>query len=227
MVPLPGRAIPRASVRQFILLAVNIPEQEPQVGQALSSHSNSSASLIIPLLWAPTASKTVVKSIAPPLPGTLPANIAPPETTMVGILIRAAAINIAGTILSQLGTITKASKGWAIAITSIESAISSRLASEYFIPLCPIAKPSHTPITENSMGVPPALLTPALTASTILSRWTWPGMIVLAELTIPIKGEAISRSLNPNAFRSERWGARLAPLFISSLLIFWPHSLPI
>ncbi len=210
-----------------MLLAVNIPEHEPQVGQALSSNSKSSASLILPLLWAPTASKTVVKSIAPPLPGTLPANIAPPETTIVGILIRAAAINMAGTILSQLGTITKASKGWAVAIISIESAINSRLAREYFIPLCPIAKPSHTPITENSIGVPPALLTPALTASTTRSRWTWPGIIVLAELTIPMRGAAISLSLNPKAFRRERWGARLAPLFISLLLISWLHSLPV
>ena len=32
--PLPGSARPSASVRQFIELAVNMPEQEPQVGQA-------------------------------------------------------------------------------------------------------------------------------------------------------------------------------------------------
>ena len=32
--PLPGRHRPSASVRQFIELAVNMPEQEPQVGQA-------------------------------------------------------------------------------------------------------------------------------------------------------------------------------------------------
>jgi hypothetical protein len=32
--PLPGSDRPSASVRQFIELAVNMPEQEPQVGQA-------------------------------------------------------------------------------------------------------------------------------------------------------------------------------------------------
>ena len=32
--PLPGSERPSASVRQFMLLAVNMPEQEPQVGQA-------------------------------------------------------------------------------------------------------------------------------------------------------------------------------------------------
>ncbi len=34
MLPLPGSARPSASHRQFMLLAVNMPEQEPQVGQA-------------------------------------------------------------------------------------------------------------------------------------------------------------------------------------------------
>ena len=43
-VPLVGRAMPRASQRQFMLLAVNMPEQEPQVGQpACSRASNCSA----------------------------------------------------------------------------------------------------------------------------------------------------------------------------------------
>ncbi len=37
MVPLPRRAMPMASVRQFMELAVYMPEQEPQVGQALFS----------------------------------------------------------------------------------------------------------------------------------------------------------------------------------------------
>ena len=39
MVPLPGRDIPSASVTQFMELAVNIPAQEPQPGQAASSSS--------------------------------------------------------------------------------------------------------------------------------------------------------------------------------------------
>ena len=37
IVPLPGSAIPIASLRQFIELAVNMPEHEPQPGQAVSS----------------------------------------------------------------------------------------------------------------------------------------------------------------------------------------------
>ncbi len=37
MVPLPGSAMPMASARQFIELAVYMPEQEPHDGQAFSS----------------------------------------------------------------------------------------------------------------------------------------------------------------------------------------------
>ena len=48
MVPLPRRPIPMASVRQFMELAVYIPEQEPQVGQAQFSYSSTPASLSLP-----------------------------------------------------------------------------------------------------------------------------------------------------------------------------------
>ena len=48
MVPLPGRAMPMASVRQFMELAVYMPEQEPQLGQAFSSYSSTPASSRVP-----------------------------------------------------------------------------------------------------------------------------------------------------------------------------------
>ena len=63
-----------------------------------------------------------------------------------------------------------ASKACAVAIHSIESAMSSLVTREYFMPLCPIAIPSHTPIAGISIGVPPAKRTPVLTASVILSK---------------------------------------------------------
>ena len=44
IVPLPGSERPSASVRQFIELAVNMPEHEPQVGQAERSITATSAS---------------------------------------------------------------------------------------------------------------------------------------------------------------------------------------
>ena len=48
MVPLPRRPMPMASVRQFMELAVYMPEQEPQVGQALSSYSSTPSSSSLP-----------------------------------------------------------------------------------------------------------------------------------------------------------------------------------
>ena len=42
--PLPGSDSPSASVRQFIELAVNMPEHEPHVGHAFSSTLASAAS---------------------------------------------------------------------------------------------------------------------------------------------------------------------------------------
>ncbi len=73
MVPLPGSATPRASPRQFMELAVNMPAQLPQPGQAVSASFRSSPSVILPTLCLPTASKTVIRSV---LPG--PASIGPP-----------------------------------------------------------------------------------------------------------------------------------------------------
>ena len=45
IVPFPGKAMPRASVRQFIEFAVPIIAQDPQVGQALSSTASISSSV--------------------------------------------------------------------------------------------------------------------------------------------------------------------------------------
>ncbi len=47
------------------------------------------------------------------------------------------------------------------------------------MPTWPMAMPSHTPMAGIRMGVPPAIRTPALTASAILSRFMWPGTISL------------------------------------------------
>src|SRR3981081_4911810 len=101
IVPLPGSAIPSASQRQFIELAVNIPLQLPQGGQPAISSSSRRASLIAPDARAPTASNTEIRSTFCP-PRSTPAAIGPPETKIVGMFTRAAPINIPGTILSQL-----------------------------------------------------------------------------------------------------------------------------
>ena len=107
-VPFPGSASPIASDRQFMLLAVYMPEHEPHPGHELFSNSASSASSIRFAFLAPAASNSTERltSLSP----TLPASIGPPLATIEGILILAAPIIIPGTILSQFGTRTRASK---------------------------------------------------------------------------------------------------------------------
>src|SRR5674476_1470731 len=120
IVPFPGRESPNASVRQFIELAVNIPEHEPQVGQANFSISERSLSLIE--LSGP-ATITSTRSIYLFLKS--PASIGPPETKTAGILILMAAISIPGVILSQLLMQIIASARCALQTYSTLSAINS------------------------------------------------------------------------------------------------------
>ncbi len=108
MVPLPFNPIPNASVKQFIELAVYIPEQEPQVGHTFSSNSQSSSIDMVPAATLPTASNIEERLLFSPF--TRPASIGPPEQKIVGIFSLAAAIKSPGTFLSQFGTMTSPSK---------------------------------------------------------------------------------------------------------------------
>ena len=131
MVPLPGRARPRASFRQFMLFVVNMPEQEPQVGHAERSISRSSAS---ETESSPAAIIGSIRSSLRParsrVPADLPASIGPPETKIVGTLSRIAASSMPGVILSQFEMQTRASATWAWTMYSTLSAIRSREGSE-------------------------------------------------------------------------------------------------
>ena len=138
-VPLPGKDKPNASVKQFIELAVNIPEQDPQVGQAERSTSARSASdtlLSAAMTMASIKSSFLISNVfvSGLAKRTLPASIGPPETKITGMLRRMAAINIPGVILSQLEIQTIASAQCALTIYSTESAIMSRLGNEYNMP---------------------------------------------------------------------------------------------
>ena len=128
-VPLPGRAMPRASARQQMELAVNMPEQLPQVGQAVSSRREHSSTVMVPAVTWPTASKRLLRSVWQPS-APRPASMGPPETSTVGMFRRQAAMSIPGTILSQLGISTMASNRCPCTAHSTESAMTSRLVSE-------------------------------------------------------------------------------------------------
>ena len=138
----------------------------------------------------------------------------PPETKIVGTSMRAAAMSRPGTFLSQLGIMTRPSNWWATAMHSVESAMRSRVTREYFMPTWPMAMPSHTAMAGNSIGVPPAMRMPALTASATLSRFMWPGTISLYEHTTPMSGRSNSSRVRPRAYRRLRLGARPTPCVI-------------
>src|SRR5882672_11102842 len=92
-VPLPGSARPKASFRQFMLLAVNMPEHEPHVGHAERSIFSSSSSLTDESLDAIIESiKSNLRIVGLPsrsiVPTILPASIGPPDTKIVGMFRR-------------------------------------------------------------------------------------------------------------------------------------------
>ena len=103
-------------------------------------------------------------------PSRFPVRIGPPDTMTAGIFRRAVAIIIPGTILFAVGMSTRPSRACPLAMASMESQMSSRLASGYFMPSCPIAMPSQMPTAGNSRGVPPARRIPLFTACATRSR---------------------------------------------------------
>ena len=74
-------------------------------------------------------------------------------------------MTVPGIVLSQPDNATTPSNRCPRATSSIESAMTSRLISEAFIPSVPIEMPSETAMVLYSMGVPPAVRMPALTRS--------------------------------------------------------------
>ncbi|MEA3221519.1 MAG: hypothetical protein OZX49_02641 [Immundisolibacter sp.] len=155
-------------------LAVNMPEQEPQVGQALRSMARLSASLTVGSAAAIMASIRST-AVSAPFHCTLPASIGPPETNTTGMFRRMAAISMPGVILSQLEMHTSASAQWALTMYSTESAISSRDGSEYSMPPWPMAIPSSTAMVWNSRATPPAASICRATISPRSFRCTCPG----------------------------------------------------
>ena len=73
------------------------------------------------------------------------------------------AMAAAGMVLSQPTKAMTPSNMWPRATSSIESAITSRLTSEAFMPSVPMVTPSLMAMVLNSMGVPPAARTPSFT----------------------------------------------------------------
>ena len=183
------------------------------MGQALASSwlnsSSETASLTEAYIgWMRLRFEVTVPSA---LVTALPASIGPPETNTVGILRRKAARNIPGVILSQLEMHTSASAQWALTMYSMESAMSSRLGSEYSMPPCPIAMPSSMAIVLNSRPMPPAVAMASLTSLPMLRRCTCPGTNWVNEFATATMGLPKSSGWTPVARQRARAPAMLRP----------------
>jgi hypothetical protein len=103
----------------------------------------------------------------------------------------------------------------------MESAMTSRDTSEYFIPSVPIEMPSLTVIVPKICGMPPASLTAASARRARPSRPALHGVMVLCALAIPMMGLPKSASPKPTARNIARLGARCTPSVIALLLSLW------
>ena len=117
----------------------------------------------------------------------------------------------AGIVLSQPTSATIASNMCPRPTSSIESAITSRLTSEAFMPSVPIVTPSEMAMVLNSMGVPPAARMPSFTLAARRRRWKLHGMVSIQVLATPTIGRLRSSSVNPIALSMARAPARVGP----------------
>ena len=211
-VPFPGRARPRASVRQFMELAVNMPEHEPQVGQASCSSSAISASATVG-----SAAMTMASMRSTFLPLNMPDSMGPPETNMVGILRRMVAMSMPGMILSQLQMQTRASAMWALHMYSTLSAIRSRDGREYSIPECPMAMPSSMAMVLNSAAKQPFCSMRDFIFWPISWRCTCPGTNCVKEFAMAMMGFPNWSSFMPLALQSALAPAIFLPCVLKEL----------
>src|SRR5436309_13679210 len=137
---------------------------------------------------------------------------------MPGTLIRAIAIIAPGMFLSQPPTQRTPSISCPFTAVSIESAITSRETSEYFMPSVPMPMPSVTVGKPNTCGMAPAAFTAALALST--SGWmpALQGFMVEWPLATPTIAFSKSPSPKPTARNIARFGERAAPWVMVLLL---------
>ena len=143
---------------------------------------------------------------------------------------RHSAMMMPGIFLSQPPMPTSPSKRLPRAISSMESAITSRETSEAFMPCVPMVMPSEMVMVLNSMGVPPASRMPSLRASAISRRCMLQVPISVQVLAMPMMGLCRSSLLKPEPRRYEREAARSGPSVngmlcrLPSMVIVFPWS---
>ncbi len=187
MVAEPDKAMPMASVRICIVLAVPMTGQAPGPGHEHSSISRRSCSLMRFSGRAPnTASFTSGANTVPSR--HFPTSIGPPVTMMEGKFTLIAPMRWPGIMLSHDASRTKPSNKCTMDMISIDAARTSRIASSYFMFSVPMAILPQVANKPNSKGTPPACQMPALTASASCLRCMCAGEASVQELATPING---------------------------------------
>ena len=133
---------------------------------------------------------------------------------------RAMAMSAPGIFLSHPPTQMTASILAPRQTASMESAITSRLTSEHFIPSVPMDIPSLIVIVPNICGMPSDRFISALATSANFPRPALQGVTSLCPFAMPIIGFLKSLSLKPTARSMARLGERLSPWVMARLLRF-------
>ena len=105
----------------------------------------------------------------------------------------------AGIVLSQAHIAHMASNMWPRPTSSIESAMTSRLTSEVFMPSLPIVMPSEMAMVLNSIGFAPAARMPALTGTASSRSPKLHGIVSSQQLETPTNGLSRSSGFSPIA----------------------------
>ena len=134
------------------------------------------------------------------MPGArVPGSMGPPETSTEGMFRRIMAMSMPGTHLSQLGDEDQGVEGMGAGHdldgVGDELARGQGEAHAFVVHGDAVAHGDGGEF----QGVPPAMRTPALTASASLPRCRWPGTTSLAALTTPTRGRSISSRVRPRA----------------------------
>jgi hypothetical protein len=117
----------------------------------------------------------------------------------------------AGTVLSQPTRATTASKRCRAPASSMESAMTSRLTSEAFMPSVPMRTPSPRAMVLNSSGVAPAARISLLQPLGYAPQVVVAGHGLVHVLATPTMGRASSSPLRPVARSNALAGARSGP----------------
>src|SRR3989344_7873800 len=144
----------------------------------------------------------------------------PPYIKREGMLSLPIAMRQPGMFLSQPPMATRPSNLSASETNSMESAITSQLGREYFMPGVPMDMPSLTVIVLNMIGAPPDSFTPSLERRASLSMCMLQGVTSAQVEAIPTMGLVKSASLKPTARSILRFGARSGPSVKIELFVF-------